>query len=159
MDDILSLDGLQHATATPRTVARGLRVCKRQVTPDVLAEIETRHAAGASRRELAEIAGVSVAMLGEMWAYGCLQHLPRRRGFGGGRPRGFDPRASHEGPEPGDPSPRQIRKLCREIRSTWGPDDIRARLDRMDPRPTSWADSIRTSNIRICPTPAGVHLD
>ena len=162
--DIVELQGLETPTSGPRVkvrqeAARGVRRCGRTVTPEQLSEIEARHAAGASRRELAEVAGCSVGMFAEMLNYGCLSHLPRRQGHGGGRPRGFNPALDNDGPMPGDPSPREIRRLCREIRSTWGPDDARARDDRMDPRPTTWSDSIRTSNIRICPTPAGVHLD
>jgi hypothetical protein len=159
VDDIQLLDGLPTATATPRRVARGPRVCKRQLSAEQLSEVERRHAAGASRRELAEVVGVSVGMLGELVSYGCLQHLPRRRGFGGGRPLGFDPNADHDGPGPGDPSPRQIRERAAAIRANWTAEDIAARLDRMDPRPTSWTDAVRSAGIRVIPTPSGVHID
>jgi hypothetical protein len=157
--DIQCLDGLQHATATPRRVARGPRVCKHQLSTEQLSEIERRHAAGASRRELAEVAGVSVGMLGELVSYGCLQHLPRRRGFGGGRPLGFDPNADSDGRQPNDPTPAEIRRRCEAIRANWSDADIQERLDRMDPRPTSWADAVRSAGIRVIPLPSGVHLD
>jgi hypothetical protein len=150
MDDIVALDGLPHAAAkVRREAARGVRRCGRTVTPEQLAEIEARHAAGASRRELAEIAGVSVAMLGEMWAYGCLAHLPRRQGRGGGRPAGWHPSHGERGPGPGDPSPREIARRAAEVRARWGPHDAQIRSDRMAPADASERDHLRLSGIRI----------
>lgn len=150
MDDIVALDGLPHAAAkVRREAARGKRHCRRVIAPEVIALVERRHAEGASRVELAEIVGCSVGAFQECARYGCLAHLPRRQGCGGGRPRGWHPSHGERGPGPGDPSPSEIARRAAEVRARWGVHDAQIRSDRMAPPDADMRDHLKLAGIRI----------
>lgn len=93
-----------------------VRVCRASLTPEQVRTAERMQAEGQPVKAIAAALGVKATTFHEMKGYGCLSHLPRRQGCGGGRSRN---NLSAQDREPTAAEVAEIQARTMQVQQRW----------------------------------------